>query len=140
MEAKSFAPSTVLMRKMRYSLRAASPSMATNHARHAQNALRVGNIVTFDAPRRVIHADRLGQRLTCADGALVRAGKVRVALGQRVLRILERQLYKLVLRAALRLKHRDLRALPLRERQRDVFRLFGQLHARISEGGCLPSS
>ena len=77
----------------------------------------------------MIHADRLGQRLTCADGALVRAGKVRVALGQRVLRVLERQLYKLVLRAALRLKHRDLRALPLGERQRDVFRLFGQLHA-----------
>ena len=77
----------------------------------------------------MIHADRLGQRLACADGSLVRAGEMRVALGQRVLRVLERQLDQLVLRAALRLKHRDLRALPLGKRLRDILRLLRQHHA-----------
>ena len=100
-----------------------------DHTRHAQHALRIGDIISLDAARRMIHADRFGKCLACADGALMGAGKVRIALGKRVLRVLQRKLDELMLRSPLRFNQRDLAALSFRKCLRDILRLFRQSHA-----------
>ena len=77
----------------------------------------------------MIHADRFSECLACADGAFMRAGEVRIALGKRVLRVLQRKLDELMLRSPLRFNQRNLAALSFRKCLRDILRLFRQSHA-----------
>ena len=110
-----------------------------DHARHGQHTLRVRDVVALDAPRRVVHAHRRRQRLAGADGPLPLSREVRVALLQRVRRVLDRQLDQLVLGAPLRLTQHDAPALPPPgQHALDVLRLLRQLHAQQLAGGHAP--
>ena len=82
-----------------------------HHAGHAQNALRVGNIVSLDAPGQIGQVKSLHQLLHGQRGAHVFDLLALVVMIQRVLGVLLRQLDQLQLVAPLGHGQRDRAAL-----------------------------
>ena len=62
-----------------------------HHARDAQNALRVGDVVTLDAPRGLGQSQRLAERRRRADRAFFADARAGVPLLQRVMCVFRRQ-------------------------------------------------